>query len=512
MIKGNELSPVAWPVESIDVREERSGTLRDALNIVFRRWKMVVAFFFATFLSVVVIILFFNQTTYSAVAQLVVLPGREHVADMRLSTGGALQPSLDFNAEEQVLRTIEMLTSRFLAEQAVRQIGPAVLYEDLDSERKRFLGTLSAAEAMQAAITRLLKNVTAMPAGKSGLINLSFEHKDPQVAAQVVNVLGDLYVTRHLDVQRNPRGDAVIEEQFGVLKQKLRKAEETLETFKNRYGITGPVKDELELGRKQVLASQMALSDARKLQSEVDSRLTALRGQLDKTSRNPNAVGAVQEKLANLELQESELAQRATAAHPTLRSLRREIAAVRKQLDDVEDSKPYGTVASKEGGLYGRLQEEMLRNETESRALAARIVAEEKNLATHQNRLQTLEKISVEYGHLQQLAELDTQNYRLFLTKMEESRISHAMDAKNIASVRVIDPAEPPSTPVDSKNLLKLALGLIFGGVGGIALAFLMHFISGRVDTIEDVERSLGLPVLASIPELEWKEPRPGVA
>ncbi len=100
---------------------------------------------------------------------------------------------------------------------------------------------------------------------------------------------------------------------------------------------------------------------------------------------------------------------------------------------------------------------------------------------------------------------MDEQNYRFYLTKFEESRISSAMDAEKIASVRVIEPAEPPRRPVSSKARLRLVLGLIFGGVGGVAIAFFLHLTSGRFDTDDDVEDYLGLPVLASIPELDVK-------
>src|SRR5258706_5133207 len=97
---------------------------------------------------------------------------------------------------------------------------------------------------------------------------------------------------------------------------------------------------------------------------------------------------------------------------------------------------------------------------------------------------------------------MDEQNNRFYLAKFEESRISSAMDAEKIASVRVIEPAEPPRRPVSSKARLRLVLGLIFGGIGGVAMAFLMHLTSGRLSTDDEVERYLELPVLASIPEL----------
>jgi capsular polysaccharide biosynthesis protein len=60
-------------------------------------------------------------------------------------------------------------------------------------------------------------------------------------------------------------------------------------------------------------------------------------------------------------------------------------------------------------------------------------------------------------------------------------------------------------TPIDSKKSIKLLAGLLFGLLGGIALAFALHLLSARLETVEDVQRHLNLPVLASIPRLRLK-------
>jgi len=495
----------------MELPEQHGGSsLRDTLNSVFRRWRLVSTFFIATVATVLLSILFFSKTTYSAVAQLVVSPGRDQISEIQVPIGNSpqLPHSNIFNAEEQVLQTTELLAGRFLAERVVKAIGPSVLYKDIPANGRRFFGLLSAPPPVETATNRVMENVTAVAVGKSGLVNLYFKHEDPVMAARAVNMLSDAYVRRHLEIQKNSSGELAVQEQFEVFKKKLSASEQKLEEFKRSHNISASAKDEQDWAHKQVATYQTALNDTRKQQGEVESRLTALRAQLGKTSRSPGVAIDMQEKLTNLELQESELAQRATAAHPTLRGLRREIAAVRKQLQTEEGSKPYGTLTSKDGGLYGQLQTELLRNETEQKALAARAQAEERSLSENQSRLNEMEKSGVEFNHLQQQAQLDEQSYRIFMAKMEEMRIHNAMDEKSIANVRVIEPAVPPTSPMDTKRLLKIGLALLFGAAGGVALAFLLHFINGRVDTIEDVERSLDLPVLASIPQLDWRGQR----
>ena len=160
---------------------------------------------------------------------------------------------------------------------------------------------------------------------------------------------------------------------------------------------------------------------------------------------------------------------------------------------------------SASGSLFAQLQQELLRNEAESKALRAREEVHASKLKEFQDRLTTLEQVSVEFDHLQQARQADEQNNRLYQTKFEELRISNAMDAEKIASVRVIEPARIPLAPIDSKRTLKLLAGVLFGLLGGIALAFVSHLMSSKLETVEDVQRHLNLPVLASIPRLRMK-------
>ena len=61
--------------------------------------------------------------------------------------------------------------------------------------------------------------------------------------------------------------------------------------------------------------------------------------------------------------------------------------------------------------------------------------------------------------------------------------------------------ANAPSFPFSPNRPLNLILGAVLGLVFGLALAFLLEFMDTSVKSIEDVERYLGVPVLAVIPK-----------
>jgi len=109
----------------------------------------------------------------------------------------------------------------------------------------------------------------------------------------------------------------------------------------------------------------------------------------------------------------------------------------------------------------------------------------------------------MDFSRLRDEVEVDRENYRLYLTKFEEARISNAMDTEQIANVSIIESARPPLKPTSPKIMLNMVLAAFVGGFGGLGLALLSEYMDDTFDRAEDVESNLHVPVLASIPNLE---------
>ena len=107
---------------------------------------------------------------------------------------------------------------------------------------------------------------------------------------------------------------------------------------------------------------------------------------------------------------------------------------------------------------------------------------------------------ATDFDGLQQKVQVAQQNYHLYIAKSEELRVSTAMDAQRIASVRVIDPARTPMSPLKSKVSMQIMIAAIFGLLGGLVIAFVLEIFGDRLETAERAESFLDLPVLASLP------------
>jgi capsular polysaccharide biosynthesis protein len=77
------------------------------------------------------------------------------------------------------------------------------------------------------------------------------------------------------------------------------------------------------------------------------------------------------------------------------------------------------------------------------------------------------------------------------------------MDNQKIANISVVEPALPPIKPVKPKKILNIILSIILGSVAGLGVAFSSEYFSHGFNNSEDVEKHLGLKVLASIPEMK---------
>jgi uncharacterized protein involved in exopolysaccharide biosynthesis len=361
------------------------------------------------------------------------------------------------------------------------------------------------------AVLKLQKDLTAEVVKKSNVIKIHYKNNDRDVAASVVNSLVNLYLDRHLDVHKNPESYTFFEEQSRLLNGKLTMAEELLKSFKEKHNLSS-LQEQRTFLLQEDSALRTSLNQTESAIVEMQNRLKQLHlliasvpktiPQGEEVNHNPYLVSNLQAKLIELELKEKELSAKYTDQSRLVRNVRDEISLVRQKLDQ-QETKRYGKSSSGLNTTYQRLEEDLLRNDAELKALLAKQETIAMQLVVCQSQLENLNRFEVQLDQLNRDVDVNRQNYRLYLTKFEESRISNAMDTERIANVSLIEAALPPFKPKSPRVMVNLALGVLLGGFGALALAFSSEYLDDSLEKPEQAERVLALPVLTSVPQLK---------
>jgi uncharacterized protein involved in exopolysaccharide biosynthesis len=341
------------------------------------------------------------------------------------------------------------------------------------------------------------------------VIEITFEHKDPVVAAKVIETLVAAYLESRPKIYKSPQSSAFFQEQSQILKEKINETEAELREFKTQHNI-----DDLEEERTLLLGKRSELkrdlNDSLSKIAEVEKRISKISEQKGKTpariqkgettNMKSMLISTLEERLVALEIEERELLGKYTESNHLVQDVRKQLKMIRNKLAE-QETKRYGSAEVGPNPTYQRLEEDLFENEAEMAALNSKIEAQKNYLVDYDKRLDDINKFEHELQDLEHKLEVNRANYELYLVKHEESRISSEMDSKNIANVSVIKPAQPPLEPSGNKALLGLVIGFVFAVFGSVGLSIFLEYLNEDLERPEDIEELLGAPVLASVPK-----------
>lgn len=322
------------------------------------------------------------------------------------------------------------------------------------------------------------------------LIDVSFTHTDPQVAAKVGNTLADTFVLSNLEKKTETGATAgdFLQKRIAELQAKIRNGEEQLINYAKSHQILS-----LDASQNTVVERLVGLNKSL-LEAENDRQLaeSAYRaaqtpGAKEAIAEDSNAKKFIDEanlKLAELQQKRAELLVENTEEWP-------EVKAVDKQINSLE----------------GKIKEANSRASTvvitnlETKYRQARSREDALRSAFQQQRGETLtqNEAAINYRIIQQ--EIDT-NRQLLEGLLQKSKENDVVMAGTPNNVRVVDYAIAPDQPIGPKRMLGIALAFILSLAFGVGLAFFIEYLDDTVRSAEDVENILRLPALALIPSV----------
>lgn len=121
-----------------------------------------------------------------------------------------------------------------------------------------------------------------------------------------------------------------------------------------------------------------------------------------------------------------------------------------------------------------------------------------RELEALQDRVNEMPQIQQQYLSLTRNVEINSSLYTELLSRAEELKIAMASATDNI---NILDEASATSKPVAPQKPALLAIAALMGGVLGALYSLLRSSMAEGVDDPNEIEKQLGIPVLATIPQ-----------
>ena len=325
------------------------------------------------------------------------------------------------------------------------------------------LGAARPADPTLGALNALKRKVQVKRAERTYVVDVSVTSKDPDKAARLANAIAQAYLAEQTDV----RSDAArqisqsLSARLNELKDRVREAEDRVETFKARNNI---------LGASGQLVSEQQLSELNNQLGVAHARTAAAKARLDQVERlqlskdetgafpeavQSQTVAALRSQYAEVMRREAEQMTSLGQRHPAVIEIQAEAARLHKMIDD-------------------EVHRLALSARSEYESARANEAALATSLETLKNRAVTTNEAMV--TQLERDVQASRAVYESFLVRARETGEQERLDTKNI---RVISRAEPPQGRSFPPSNFLLAVGALLIGVGAGSAIVIMRDASG---------------------------------
>lgn len=440
--------------------------VRDIIDFLLRRWKFISCTATVT-LGIFIVLSLIVTPSYTAVSRILLDAPKDYILSQ--DSGPEMRDNTTFIESE-----IAVLTSASLLQRVV------------EAEKLEEIPDLGA-----GALIWLESALDVSRVGLADVIELSVTSDDPEQAARLANGIAQAYVQDRIESRYEgaKKASTWLTERAEVLREELSRSENAVQKFRTEHNLlatqsgslTGQQLSELNIAlinaRAELATKRSKFEQAEKvLSSGGDAQTLPDVLQSDVVSALRTQHGVVTRKEADLRLRYGE-------QHPDVMTVQAESRDIEQQIN-AEIQRLIGN----------------LRNEVE--AAEAREVALARALASVSGQSAVEDQVGVQLRDLERIA---AANKELFQTFLSRAKIAEEKSTLLSSGVRVITHAGVPLGPSFPNRPLFAALGLVFGTALGGAGALLRELFSSGFMARRQVEETLAVPVLASLPRMtEW--------
>jgi capsular exopolysaccharide synthesis family protein len=338
------------------------------------------------------------------------------------------------------------------------------------------------------------KRFKVTPVRRSRLVKVSFDWKDPEVAARVVDFQVDGYITdyRNRTFGVTTSGLTSLREKADELRPKVEAKSREVQRFLASADMVSLEKTEnIIIERLQGL--NQSLTEMEKKRIEYESVYNSIRQTIEEDRPIDDVPEvALNQAIRDLKLEYvrarqdlSELAKRFGPNHPEVKNTVARLKTTRDKLVQEMQS----TLASAKANFD--------RSVVQEREMRAELEAQEE-------RVMQLNKQSARYVLMTDSYDTLKKTYNALIQRIEEIEVTMAAGSRD-DNIFVVNRPRVPVEPVWPKKGLLFSAACVAGLTLGMTLCFFLDYLDTTVKTKEDVERILAVPLIGYIPTLKGR-------
>ncbi len=424
---------------------------------------------------------------YRSTAVLMVEPIQPRLLNYQEVVGSNIRNIEYFNT------IIKTLHSRQMMENALMHSGLA--------ERRDFFPHIPDLSGKAAAALSLF-NITGIE--KTRLVQVSVEHPDPRIASDLANAMARSYIQQELDNRMTASMLAVewLRARSVEYREKLEQGLMALQKYREE-ALSVSLEEDQNIIIAKLKSLNATLTSAQTDRIDAQSRWESIASRIEMlvpadSSANLQKLQMIAQDLDNPVLSETlfrlraqqqqvvRLRERYKSDHPDLKDALQQERQLLLEFQQMFDAAVYAirhhyeTLLAREQNLTKALQDQ----EQESFRLARQLV---------------------EYNDLKRNIDADKEIYESVIARMKEASLSGSLPSEVIRLAEDARPAGAPFRPNRPRVLLR---GGMLAVAAGLGLIFLLYYFDHRFRRHEEIERALGMPVIAALPVIRGRNVR----
>jgi succinoglycan biosynthesis transport protein ExoP len=320
-------------------------------------------------------------------------------------------------------------------------------------------------------------------------IDISYTSDNAAKAAQIANAFADEYLVEQLEsrYEATRRANEWLNERLEELRDKVRQSEQAVALYKAQNNIVdtqGTTLNDQQLAKlnEQLILARAETAQARAKFEQVQAvrkrggDVTAFADALQS-----GALATLKAKSSEVRRELANLSAKYGNRHPSVVSARAQLTDIRRQI----------------GSEASRI---MTAVQNEYRVAQSREASIEQSLTDLKSSSNVTDTAEIKLRELEREAAANKALFESFLSKFKETSQEEKLATTNS---KVIERAATPTSPSAPNKRLIALMALTLGLGFGVAVAFLLEQLDSGYRTTSQIEKSLGVPVLASVPRAD---------